>query len=97
MIKINGHFRSPCLVGAVSNCADLQCPINSKIYHSRCPAVTGHPDGCGGTGERSGEPRGTDRDHPNESDSEWGGHSRALVDREGEATMKDVVYPILFT
>ena len=26
----------PHLVGAVSNCVDLQCPIDSKIYHNYC-------------------------------------------------------------
>ena len=33
MLKINRHFRSPCLVGAVSNCAELECLSNSNIYY----------------------------------------------------------------
>ncbi len=31
----------PCLVGAVFNCADLECLINSKIYYSFHEAVAG--------------------------------------------------------
>ena len=33
ILKIKKHFRPPCLVGAVCNCADLECLINSKVHY----------------------------------------------------------------